>query len=111
MIHGYQDFKAVHDLMPGTGLPLRVDGICVFTNTGFGARLEEFEGNPGINPQMLTLSLTIDEPDPGTAVNEVLTPVPVHYEKNTDVEYKEVAFRVRGSDDEPPPSISVEEVR
>jgi hypothetical protein len=111
MIHEYKDFKAVHNLMPGSGFPLRVDGICVFTSTGFGARLEPVEGNTGINPQMLVLWLVIDEPDPGTVVNEVLTPVPVHYEMNTDREYEQVSFRVRGPDDEPPPAIDVEEVR
>ena len=110
MIDHYEDFRAVHDLMPGSDFLLRVDGICVFTTTGFGARLEAIEGNTGINPQMLTLLLVIDGPDPGTAVNEVLTPVPVHYEMKTETDYKQVSFRVR-TDDEPPPTIDVEEVR
>jgi hypothetical protein len=110
MIHEYQDFKAVHNLMPGSGLPLRVDGVCVFTTSGHSARLEAAEGNTGPGLEMLMLDLVITEPPPGTAVTEVLTPVPVHYEEETEILYKEVGFQVRGSEDAPPSPIPVEEV-
>lgn len=110
MIHEYTDFKAVHDLMPGSGLPLRVDGGCVFTTTGFKAHLREAAGNTGPGLQMLTLDLVIEEPPPGTSVAEVLTPVAVHFEDDIDVRYQEVEFRIQGSADEPPAPVPVKEL-
>ena len=68
MINEYQDFKVVHNLMPGSGMPLRADGVCVFTTTGWQAELKEASGNPGPGLEMLTLDLVMNGPGWATVV-------------------------------------------
>lgn len=101
----YQDFFASCNHMPGADERIRVTGP-VFTSGGWGAELRKSEGNTGINPEMLSLDLVLTEPSgPST---DALETVPVEWSEDDPPEYKQVQFRVVGTDDEPPPVIDVE---
>jgi hypothetical protein len=113
VILGYEDFYAIHDQQPGPDgtRPLRVGGTVIFPTPGYSARLERFEGNPGINPMILPLVLVVRRPDQETQP-EVVTPVEIP-EFTVDArpgQYTEVHFRLDGGDpdDEPPPVIPVQ---
>jgi hypothetical protein len=109
IVDHYEDFYASHDHMPGSDRALKVTGTVVFRTGGCTAELREHEGNPGINPLMLTLDLVLTAPPEGTAVPEVLTPVSVEWSvDDPPTEYRQVQFKVVGTDDEPPPVIDVE---
>jgi len=107
-VHAYEDFYASHDHMPRSDRTLRVSGTVVFTTSGWSCSLRQTEGNTGINPTMLSLDLLLTEPPPDTPVMDVLTPCPVEWSVDDPaIEYQQVQFRVRGSEDEPPPTIEV----
>jgi hypothetical protein len=109
MIHAYEDFYASHNHMPGSGRTMRVLGTVVFTTDGWSCDLRATEGNTGINPQMLSLDLVLEGPPEGSDVSEVLTPCKVEWTaEDPAIEYKQVEFRVIGSDDAPPPPIDVD---
>lgn len=108
-VHAYEDFYASHNHMPGSSGALRVTGTVVFRTSGWSCSLRETEGNTGINPMMLGLDLILTEPSPDTVVTDVLTPCPVEWSvDDPSIEYEQVQFTVRGSDDEPPPILDVE---
>jgi hypothetical protein len=108
-VHAYEDFYASHNHMPGSDRALRVTGTVVFVTGGWSCELRETEGNTGINPEMLSLDLVITPPADGVAVPEVLTPVQVEWSiDDPQTEYRQVQFRVVGTDDEPPPVIDVQ---
>lgn len=110
MIVEYRDFYAIQNQMPGADHALRVGGVCVFNTSGYSAHLEPSAGNTGINPLMLSLDLIVEEPDPGAVVLEVLTPVTLDEwrDEGPALEYQEVSFHIRGSKDDPPPSLKVD---
>lgn len=109
VVDHYEDFYASHNHMPGSDRAVNVTGCVVFRTGGCSAELRSHEGNPGVNPQMLRLDLVITPPPDGTAVTEVLTPVPVEWsDADPQIEYLQVQFDVVGTDDEPPPIIDVE---
>ena len=105
MIHEYRDFYAIQDAMPGADGTLRVGGVCVFTTSGYSARLEPYEGNPGINPLILHLTLAVSEPPAGAAVLDVLTSVTLeeYRVERPAQEYQQVSFHLRGAEGSPPP--------
>lgn len=110
MIHEYRDFYAIQNMMPGAAHPLRVGGVVVFRTSGYTCRLERYEGNPGINPFILNLTLAIEGPDAGQQVLDVLTPCELEEYRieQPSLEYTHVTFHVDRPDVEPPPSIPVE---
>jgi hypothetical protein len=105
-VQEYKDFYAVCDHRPGPEpVPrLRVGGTVVFRETDCSARLEDFEGNTGINPNFLYLNLVLTPPAEGSAPQEVLTEVELEEWRPQGgapgLEYDEVHFRVQGSPDE-----------
>lgn len=88
-----RDWSAVHDHMPGKEKTLRVDGIVDYPTTGFSAWLEPSQPQ-GFNDRILEMDL--HETAPADAAEEVITPVPVHYEKATEKEYDQVNIRTIG---------------
>jgi hypothetical protein len=109
IVDHYEDFYASHNHMPGSGREMKVTGTVVCRTGGCSAELRDHEGNAGINPQMLALDLVLTGPDDGTAVTDVLTPIPVEWRvSDPAIEYREVQFFVVGTEDEPPPVIGVD---
>jgi len=94
-----QDWKAIHDLMPGHPAKLTVTGTCTFPTPGFEVELRPSVPQ-GINPLDLLLDKVVTPP-PGPAA-EVVTDVEVRYEEVTDVMYETVTIMPGG------PSIEVE---
>jgi hypothetical protein len=96
----YEQFTATHDLMSNT---VRVDGEVIVEHAGVAVHIEPHEGNPGINPQMLTLDLVF------RTTGESPSRQPVHYDQpwSDDLPYTEVDFRVRDADVEPPPPLKI----
>ena len=108
-VHEYKNFYASHNHMPGSSRSLRVSGTVVFITGGWSCSLRATEGNAGINPQMLGLDLVLEAPEPGTMVLEVLTPCEVAWNvDDPDIDYRQISFRVIGSEDEPPPILDID---
>jgi hypothetical protein len=99
----YEDFTAIHDHMSKT---LRVDGNVIVEHGGFAVRLQPFEGNPGINPRMLTLELV------ATPTGESPSHQTVHHDQPWEdgTDYNQVSFRVKPPIAEAPPTLDIEDV-
>jgi hypothetical protein len=109
IVDHYEKFYASHDHMPGSEHTLRVTGTVVCRTGGCAAKLQEHEGNAGINPEMLHLDLILTAPQEGSAVTEVLTPVSLDWSiDDPQIDYGQVQFNVVGTDDKPPPVLDVE---
>jgi hypothetical protein len=83
------DWTAFHDHMPGKPQTLRVSGTCEMPTTGYEGKLRRIEPQ-GFNPKDLRLELMISDPSGG--VSEVITPIQVTYEEQTDMEYDTVSI-------------------
>jgi hypothetical protein len=79
--------EAVHDLMPGSGHPLRVSGTCTFPTRGYDAELRTHE--PKRRDSELLLDLVVREPS--GSVPEVITEIPLAFEEQTDEDYRTVS--------------------
>lgn len=106
----YKNFYAICSHSPVGEHALRVGGTVCFRTSGWSATLEQTEGNTGINPFLLHLDIVMIPPDPATPVQEVITcqELPEWQVAEPAIEYTELEFHVRGSDDPPPPVIPVQ---
>jgi hypothetical protein len=103
----YQDVYATCNHMPGAERALRVGLTVICPTTGWSVKLEPTAGNTGINQFMLHLDLTVTPPEPGTGVEDVITPVSREWKQAPPaLEYEQVTFH--RSDAEPPPTMKVD---
>jgi hypothetical protein len=105
--YSYEDFFAICDHEPGAERVIRVGGTIVFMESGWSARLKEFEGNPGINPFLLHLDLVLEVPTPPTADVIVRFELPEWRQAPPLREYDQVEFHLVGHDGDPPPILKV----
>lgn len=99
----YEDWHAYRDHM---GKKLRVTGTCK-THGGVVVMLEDHEGEPHFNPQILVLDLVLE------VTGESPSTVPVEWEADWDPDgpqYTEVEFVSRDPDLEPPPPLKFEDI-
>jgi hypothetical protein len=83
------NWKAWHNVMPGTKPTLHVTGDVTAPTTGYSARLKP--RNPqGINQAIYFLDLVLTPPPGGQPVNQVITTFQVRYEEGTDNNYTQV---------------------
>jgi hypothetical protein len=81
------EWRAVHDLMPGGKMTLRVSGVCEFPTPGFTVELKP-KVPQGINPLIYLLDRIVTAPT--GPVPQVLTKVEVKYEEDTPTRYTHV---------------------
>jgi hypothetical protein len=108
-VYEYKGFYASHNHMPGSGRRLQVSGTVVFITGGWSCSLRATEGNTGTNQNMLSLDLVLEPPEPGMMVPQVLTPCEVSWSVDDPaIDYRQVSFRVIGSEDEPPRTLDID---
>lgn len=107
-VESYEDFYARR----GPEGPLVIGGTIIFSTGGWtgGLQAREGEGNTGINPFICFVNLVLTGPPAGTAATAALTPfeLPEFKLERPELEYREVEFKVVGSEDAPPRRLSVE---
>ena len=107
-VESYEDFYARR----GSEGAVVIGGAVVFSTGGWtgGLRERKREVNTGINPFIFFVDLVLTGPSAGTAVTDAVTPfkLPELKLEKPELEYREVEFKVVGTDDAPPPRLSVE---
>jgi hypothetical protein len=88
------EFKAWIDKMPGAHNTLHVTGTVTVPTTGYHGSLVEAVP-PGINRQILILEVKLVKPT-GPA-GQMVSHIPVSYDKPNSFDYKEVTIRGDGS--------------
>jgi hypothetical protein len=88
------EFKANLDKMPGANNTLHVTGKVTVPTTGFHVSLEAVP--PGINPKILILE--VKKVKPSGAAGDIVSHVPVKYDKPYSPDYTEVTIRGDGSE-------------
>jgi len=89
-----QKWTAIHDFMPPGTPTLRVDGVCFTPTPGYKIKLVPAVPQ-GINPLILLLKKVVTPP---TGIQpQVITKVPVHYEKKTKTKYTHVTILPDGT--------------
>ena len=90
-----KEFKAWIDKMPGANNTLHVTGTVTVPTTGWQATLTE--ANPqGTNPKILILEVKTVKPT--GPVGEVVSHVPVRYDKPQSPDYTDVTIRRDGDE-------------
>lgn len=107
-VESYEDFYARR----GPEGALVIGGTVVFSTGGWTGGLREREDgcNTGINPFIFFVDLDLTGPPVGTEVTDALSPfnLPELKREKPELGYREVEFKVVGTDDAPPPRLSVE---
>jgi hypothetical protein len=80
---------ATLDKMPPGPPVLRVKGTLQMPTPGYELTLKEADSQ-GTDPNILTLDLIVEPPDPELIVPQVITEETVAFEKDTDREYSDV---------------------
>ena len=88
-------FKAWKDEMPGSSHKLIVTGEVECPTTGWTVSMSEAKP-PGINPKILILQ--IDAVKPTGRAGEMITHVPVRFEKAGNNNYDQITIRGAGPD-------------
>jgi hypothetical protein len=90
-----KEFKAWLDKMPGANNTLHVKGTVTVPTSGWHATLTEAHP-PGINPEILILE--VKKVKPTGTVSQIVSHIPVHFDKPHSHDYKEVTIRGDGGD-------------
>jgi hypothetical protein len=90
-----KEFKAWIDKMPGAKNTLHVKGTVTVPTTGWHATLSEAHPQ-GINPNILILD--VKKVKPTGAAGDVVSHIPVQYDKPHSHDYTEVTIRGDGAD-------------
>ena len=106
---GVTSYEGFHASRDDASRALSVAGTVVFCTSGWSARLRRHDGPPGVDPLVLELELVIDPPPADAMVLQMLTPVDLGPLRVPDPSpgYREIRFRVVGSEDDPPAKLDV----
>ena len=87
-----KDWKAWHNLMPGSPATLHVTGKVTCPTGGYTAKLVPAT-SPSINPTIHILEVVVTPPARGQIVTEAFIDVDVHYTEVTDTSYQSIQIR------------------
>jgi hypothetical protein len=88
-------FKAWIDKMPGKQNTLHVIGVVTVPTTGYKASLSEAHP-PGINPKILILE--VHKLKPSGPAGDMVSHIPVYFEKSHSPDYTNVTIREDGDE-------------
>ena len=88
---GKTPWYAWHNRQPGSPQKLHLIGVLMMPTSGFTYTIKE-AAPQGINPRQLILELELKRPE-GMQI-QVITPLPVNWEKQTDAHYDSILIRL-----------------